>query len=51
MDTIDEIYECPICGDDPCSCFEGVRICERCGKEYTKYSRFHTCSKPKEKQS
>ncbi len=40
---VSDLDECPLCCDDPCSCFEGIRICERCGKEYTKYSRIHTC--------
>lgn len=47
MNWEDELEECVICGDDPCTCFEGTRICERCGKEYNKYTRIHTCSKKK----
>lgn len=40
----DDDNECFICGDEPCTCFEGTRRCQRCGKEYTKYSRVHTCA-------
>jgi len=46
-DEEEEDKECPLCCDDPCTCFEGTRICERCGKKYDKYSRIHTCSRIK----
>lgn len=48
MSWEDELENCVICDDDPCTCFKGTRICEYCGKEYNKYNRIHTCRKPKE---
>jgi len=41
----EEIEECPVCADEPCTCFEGVITCTRCCKVFNKYNRYHTCNK------
>jgi hypothetical protein len=43
---MDDENVCGVCGDDPCTCFDGILICSWCNKQITKYNRTHTCKRP-----